>query len=446
MAIAQFKTFQEKEVKGMAKGDGSIQELKKKDGTSYAPKRWRVRVDFGVDPVTNKRVMVSRNVKGTKADARKVRDRLRQEHEQGLVAKADKVTFGEFSTEWFERRTASGATTKDTAKREKGMLNVLNGYLSGVALGDITARTIDSLYEKIREDRGICNTTLQGYHQVLNMIMKQAVDYDMILRNPCERVKTPKREPVDRRSLSQQEGARLLRVIDEEEDRAYRADADKEERMRKVGKDKNRSRLYNIGNVARVVAARLGLATGARRGEILGISWRNLDLEAGVATIKDNLNKTDGLKVPKTDAGYRKVSLDPATVESLVRWRDYQKAALMRIGVEVTEESPVFTSGTGDYMNPSGFSRWWRKFSKEAGFEGLKFHELRHTQATVLLANKVDVKTVQTRLGHASASITLNLYAHAVPENDREAADLVGDLFKGGKPRATRKEDLREAV
>ena len=114
--------------------------------------------------------------------------------------------------------------------------------------------------------------------------------------------------------------------------------------------------------------------------------------------------------------------------------------------IKVSGSTPVFTSGTGGYLNPSGFSRWWREFAKEAGFEGLKFHELRHTQATVLLANKVDVKTVQTRLGHANASITLNLYAHAVPENDRDAADLVGDLFKGRKAQAIRKEDLREAV
>ena len=430
----------------MAKGDGSIQELKKKDGTSYSPKRWRVRIDFGIDPVSKKRVMVSRNVKGTKAEARKVRDKLRQEHEHGLVAKADKITFGEFSTEWMERRENSGATTKDTAKRERGIVVILNEYLANVELSDVTARTIDSLYEKIREDRGICNTTLQGYHQVLNMIMKQAADYDIILRNPCERVKTPKREAVERKSLTRDEAVRLLEEIDKEEEWAYAADTAKENRMAKVGKNHDRTRLYDIGNIARVVAARVGLATGARRGEILAVQWSNLDLESGVMTIAASLNKTDGIKEPKTKAGVRKVSLDKATVDSLARWGRYQVLALARIGIEVSGSTPVFTSGTGGYLNPSGFSRWWRGFAKEAGFEGLKFHELRHTQATVLLANKVDVKTVQTRLGHANASITLNLYAHAVPENDRDAADLVGDLFKGRKAQAIRKEDLREAV
>ena len=77
------------------------------------------------------------------------------------------------------------------------------------------------------------------------------------------------------------------------------------------------------------------------------------------------------------------------------------------------------------------FTRWWGVFRDGHGFPTLKFHELRHTQATQLLANGVDVKTVQARLGHANASVTLNWYAHAVPENDVEAAAVVGNLFAG---------------
>lgn len=83
-------------------------------------------------------------------------------------------------------------------------------------------------------------------------------------------------------------------------------------------------------------------------------------------------------------------------------------------------------------MNLSNFERFWRKFKQDKGFVGLRFHELRHTQATQLLANGVDVKTVQTRMGHAIASITLNQYAHAVPENDLRAADLLGPIIGTG--------------
>ena len=112
---------------------------------------------------------------------------------------------------------------------------------------------------------------------------------------------------------------------------------------------------------------------------------------------------------------------------------------------QFSESTPVFTNGVGDYIDPSGFSRWWRKFKTDNSFPDLRFHELRHTQATVLLANSVDVKTVQTRLGHANASITLNLYAHAVPQNDRAAADLVGNLFSPTED-AEEKPPLKKAV
>ena len=93
--------------------------------------------------------------------------------------------------------------------------------------------------------------------------------------------------------------------------------------------------------------------------------------------------------------------------------------------------TPVCCTDVGGLYDPTNFERWWSSFRKKHGFPTLKFHELRHTQATQLLANGVDVKTVQARLGHANASVTLNWYAHAIPENDVEAAAVVGSLFAG---------------
>ena len=95
-------------------------------------------------------------------------------------------------------------------------------------------------------------------------------------------------------------------------------------------------------------------------------------------------------------------------------------------------------------MNLSNFERWWREFRTNAGFEGLRFHEPRHTQATQLLANGVDLKTAQDRMGHANGAITLNWYAHAAPVNDEKAAQLVGEIFKP-TPNKARVVDLKTA-
>ena len=108
---------------------------------------------------------------------------------------------------------------------------------------------------------------------------------------------------------------------------------------------------------------------------------------------------------------------------------------LVKIGVTQTGKTPVCCSDTGGWYRIDNFEHWWSVWRKEHGFEGLKFHKLRHTQATQLLANGVDVKTVQTRLGHANVSITLGRYAHAILEKDHEAADLLGSLL-AAKPDA----------
>lgn len=101
--------------------------------------------------------------------------------------------------------------------------------------------------------------------------------------------------------------------------------------------------------------------------------------------------------------------------------------------VEQADETPVCCSDTGGLYRIDNFEHWWSTWRDEHGFPGLKFHELRHTQATMLLGAGVDVKTVQTRLGHASPSITLGWYAHAIPENDHEAAQKLGALLSAPK-------------
>lgn len=145
--------------------------------------------------------------------------------------------------------------------------------------------------------------------------------------------------------------------------------------------------------------------------------------------VSQSLTADGELKAPKTRAGARTIALDVTTARRLARWKEEQAAYLSMLGLDQTDETPVFCSNVGGWFDLHNFETWWRRFRKENGFEGLKFHELRHTQATQLLAQGVDVKTVQTRMGHSNASLTLNWYAHAMPQNDRKAADMLGELF-----------------
>lgn len=401
----------------MAKGDGGIQQLERG--------KWRVFVDAGKDPVTGKRRRVTRIVKGTKADARKVRDRIRGELESGIKADSDKVTFREFTTQWLESRRAAGEVKPRTLGQDEARIKFLNEIIGDVPLKRLDARAIESLYQEIRKRRlaqgyRCGNTNLHSYHVLVKSIMKKAVNYDLIARNPCDRVDAPKLDKVERKSLTTEDASRLLEALDHFEEQAMAELLAKEKRQENWGVSSDRSYLLGIRDISGAMAVRVGLATGMRLGEVLGLAWEHINLVSNCAQVIDS----------KTEAGKRVVSLDQKTIDHLAEWKGKQCRLMASIGIGQSNQTPVICSCTFGKFEVHNFETWWRKFRTDNGFEGLKFHELRHTQATLLLAQGVDVKTVQARLGHSDASLTLNWYAHAVPENDQRAAQLIGDLFQ----------------
>ncbi len=410
----------------MAKGDGGISKLDRN--------RYRVRVSFGKDPITGKYDVVSRNVKGTKADARKVRDQIRQEHENGLNYEGAKMTFEELATQYHSTRAASEEMSKGHSAKEQNDINTLCAYIGNVPIGEITAPMIERLYTTIRKDKikehgSYSGTSLNQVHGTLKRILKKAVDYDYILRNPCDKVQAPKKSEPQRHSLKVEEGVRLLQCINEAEAATYQAIDEKEARQTERGNLFGRSYLRGLNTVSSVIALRVGLATGMRRGEVFGLLWGCVDFEQSCIYVRKSLTTYNELKTPKTKAGTRTIHIDKITAEHLSMWKDRQRAELLKIGIKQNDNTPVCCNEKGSFIDLNNFERWWRNFRKENDFEGLRFHELRHTQATQLLANGVDVKTVQTRLGHSNAALTLNWYAHAIPENDEKAAQLVGELF-----------------
>ena len=418
----------------MAYGDGSITDIKKRDGSSYAPKHWRICINLGTDPITGERIKVQRNFTGTKAAAAKLRTQIKAEYENGLTVKGERTTFGAFADEWHEARVTAAEVGKTRLAREKTIIEELKAYIGTMRVRDITPHTIEALYTRIRKDktesRGKCSgTTMNMYHKLLKQILAKAVDYDIILRNPADTVKAPRIDPVDRRSLSVDEGRDLLAKINEAEEEAYQRREEIEERQEKRGDTSERSYLRGMSNIGNVMAARIGLATGMRRGEVMGLTWGHIDFKRGVLRVEQSVTVYSEIKEPKSEAGKRELNLDEKTMKHLAKWKAFQAQELAILCKKQTDGTPVCCTDKGEFMQPTNFSRWWRKFAEESGFPGLRYHELRHTQASQLVASGMDIKTVQHRLGHASASLTLNQYSHALPAKDAEAAQFIGDLF-----------------
>ena len=405
----------------MAKGDGSI--------TQRGRGTWRVRVSAGFDPATGRRQYATATVHGTKADARRERDRLRAEVEGGMKLDAQRVTLSEFVPIWADAKRTSGKISEENLEGEIAALRRAEAVIGGVPMRKVTAPMVEKVYALALAE-GLSKTTVHKLHIYLKSVFRKACDYGYCLRNPCDKVEAPKPDDPGRRSLSASEAARLLSCIDAAEEAAYADLASKEGRQLDRGKAFGRGYLRGVAPVSCALAARIGLATGARLGEVLALDWGCVDLEEGRVTVCRTLKRDGTTKEPKTAAGTRTASIDAGTVGHLAHWKARQAVELAKFGARQTDGTPVCCSSTGGYLNSSNFEKWWRAFREESGFEGLKYHELRHTQATLLLGSGVDVKTVQTRLGHADASITLNWYAHAMPGNDEQAANLLAAVME----------------
>jgi integrase len=166
--------------------------------------------------------------------------------------------------------------------------------------------------------------------------------------------------------------------------------------------------------------------TGMRRGEVLGLRWGDVDLDAGTVRIRSTrirFGQVIAASTPKTDRGNRRIALGPSTVAALRTWRKTQLADRMLGGSgRPGPEELVVTNTDGSAPNPEAFSNLFKDLAKAAGLPPIRLHDLRHSYATAALASGVPVKVVSQRLGHADVGVTLRVYAHVLPGDDEDAA------------------------
>lgn len=279
----------------------------------------------------------------------------------------------------------------------------LTPALGRVKLKDLTPFKVQGLYRS-KLDTGLSNSSVRYTHAVLHRALKQAVKWSLVPRNVAEAVDPPKvrREEITPLSPGQS--------------RSFLAAA------RKTG-DRFEA-LY-------VVA----LTCGLRQGEILGLKWSDVDLEAKTLRVNRQLQRHrdgDGLvfSEPK-NASRRTVPLAATAVEALRRHGKRQAEEKMRAGFLYEDEGLVFASEVGTPLDAQNVvNRSFKPLLKKAGLPSIRFHDLRHTCATLLLAKGVHPKLVQALLGHASIGITMDLYSHWAPAMGDQAASAMEDTLR----------------
>ena len=180
----------------------------------------------------------------------------------------------------------------------------------------------------------------------------------------------------------------------------------------------------------------LAATTGLRRGELLGLKWSVVDLEAGELQVTATLQRVRGvtsLVPPKTDRSRRKISLPPTALDALKRQRKAQAERRLLLGAAWIDLDFVIDRGDGEHMDPDVLSTGFRRAAAAAGVNGARLHDLRHAFATTLLAAGVNVKVVSEALGHSSTAFTMDTYQHVLPTMGEQVASAIETALGAGR-------------
>ena len=376
--------------KKRANGDGSIR--KRKDG------RWEGRYVVGHDPITGK--MISRNVLGkTQAE---VKEKLRTAIENSKrldYTQTGKYTVGQWMDEWFEAY-AKVKVRPSSHQTYKGYIeDHIKPNIGDIPIEKLTSLQLQKFYrllltegrvpriESEKQPKGLSAKTVRNINQVISSAMDMAVRHKLILSNPTEGCELPKVEHRDMKTLPAEQLGAFLREAKE-------------------------SGVYELYY--------LDLATGLRRGELLGLKWEDVDLQNGVIHVRRQVARVDGevKELPlKTKNSYRNISISQDAVAMLTEMAAHRSSDY------------VFPSSTGGPISPDSVNNMLHRVLKRAGLPSIRFHDLRHTFATLALQNGVDIKTVSGMLGHFSAGFTLDTYAHVTTSAQKEAARTMGNVL-----------------
>lgn len=360
---------------------------------------WYGRIDLPPDAATGKRRQKRFNAP-TKREVEAKATELLAAIARGGFAEADasKITVVEYLERWLS--SVEGNLRPSSHRRYTEVVGHINKTLGKVLLGKLAPLDVQRLYKAL-EAAGQSPTSVNLAHNVLHRALKQAMRWGLLTRNVTEAVDPPRRSVPAYSVWSEPQVAAFLAIAERDEWAAL---------------------------------WRLALLTGMRRGELLGLMWSDVDLAKGVLSVRRTLSRgTKGAYTfgsPKTAAGRRSIALPASAVECLKKHRLAQVERRLRLKKSYLDQDLIFTNEIGEPLHPNTVANRFLQLSHEAGVPRIRLHDMRHTSATLMLANNVHPKVVQERLGHANISMTLDRYSHVSMDMQRDAADQL-DLLLG---------------
>ena len=378
-----------------AKGAGTIR--KRPDG------RWEARYSLGFDPKTGRQIQ--RSVYGaTQKEVRQKLAKITSEIDEGSYMEPSKDTLEAWLETWLKTYVAPSVKPYTLASYRGVCENFLNPALGRVKLSQLTAPQIQQMYNEILMDRGLSAKTVKNIHGVLHRALNQAVKLGMIRFNPSEMCDLPKVIKKDIRPLEKKDIAVFLEAI----------------------RGHEYEHLYQVT-----------LFTGLRQGEVLGLTWDCVDFEHKTLYINKQLQKDKKVGgeyalVPTKNSRSRIVTVADSVMTVLQKVK--QEQARKKEIADLAWSNPwnlVFTNEFGQHLCHFTVYHRFKDIVRGIGLEEARFHDLRHSYAVVSIESGDDIKTVQSNLGHATASFTLDVYGHVSQKMRQQSADRMEQFIQG---------------
>ena len=380
---------------------------------------YRLTVSEGFD-LNGKPMIHRKTIHGTKREAEVELAKFVTEVQNGLIIDGKSLKFSEFTEIW-KRDYGSKELAPSTYKRYCRMLETrLLPYFGHFYINKIKPTDIMKFYDLLEKDtqlvrkkgnngsktkKPLSGKTILEHHRLLRAMLHKAVYWQLIVANPAERVQPPKARKPKRKSYDDEQTKILLENLEllSSEDTKYK------------------------------VAIILTVFTGVRLGELMGLEWQDVDFKNGIISINRSSQYLADMgvftKVPKTESSIREIAIPKFIISLLEEYKLWYEEQKSIYGELWTDSDRLFVQADGKPMHPSTISKWFVKYVGQIGLPVINFHGLRHTNASLLVAQNIDIAVISARLGHAQISTTLDFYVHPLLSHNRKAGYALENLL-----------------
>ncbi len=337
----------------------------------------------------------------TRQEAQRKKNEMLRELERGMLATGPQRKLGEYIQDWLENTHKSKLRLSVYLNYRKHVKHIVAG-LGDIWLQKLTPQQVQSFLTK-KLDEGLSPKYVREMLGVLRLALKNAVQWGYISRNVCELVTRPRVPKHDIAPLTLEQAQRFRQHL-----QGHRFE----------------------------VLITMAVVTGMRRGELLSLRWSDIDFQRNVLQVLHTVDRFTGYGYvegePKSAAGVRSIRL-PGFLVEMLKQHQREQMARKRRAKRWEERDLVFPNLRGGYLHPNHLGEAFRALLEQAGLPPIRFHDLRHSAATILLSMGVNIKVIQEMLGHSDISITLRVYGHLLPSMQQEAIEKWDSVFQERK-------------